>query len=76
MNLLKIDYLELKRLFNTCKNGSFDQSLSSNSIVFIKYVSLNKRPCQARPALVNLNSNKTFYYPFIGSVNYQGMCSR
>ena len=68
--------MELKWLLNTCKNGSFDESLSSNSIVFIKYVSLNKRPCQARLALVNLNSNKPFYYPFTVSVDDQGMCSR
>ena len=30
----------------------------------IKCVSLNKRPCQARPALVDVNSNEPVYCPF------------
>ena len=30
----------------------------------MKCVSLNKRSCQTRPRLVNINSNKPFYYPF------------
>ena len=30
---------------------------------YIKWVSLNNRLCQARPALVNINSNEPFYNP-------------
>ena len=30
----------------------------------MKCVSLNKRSFQTRPTLVNINSNKPFYYPF------------
>ena len=29
-------------------------------------------PCQARPALVNINSNEDLFYPFAGSVNKCG----
>ena len=38
----------------------------------IKCVFLNNRPCQARPTLVNINSNETFYYPFTLNVNKCG----
>ena len=33
---------------------------------------LNNRPCQAKPTLVNINSNKTLFYPFIVSINKCG----
>ena len=51
---------------------SFHLSLDSNSEGRIKFVSLNKRPCQARPILANINSNEPFYDPFNVSVNKCG----
>lgn len=36
---------------------------------YIKWVSLNNRLCQARPALIDINSNEPFYYPFNVSDN-------
>ena len=35
----------------------------------IKYISSNNRPCQARPTLVNINSNEPFSDPFTVRVN-------
>ena len=32
-------------------------------------VSLNIRPCNARPTVVNINSNETLCYPFTVSFN-------
>ena len=41
-----------------------------------KYESLNKRPCQAQPKLVGINSNEPFYYSFTVDVNNcVGSCS-
>ena len=41
---------------------SVGKSLTSNFKGHMKCVSLNNQPCQARPTLVNINSNKT---PFL-----------
>ena len=38
----------------------------------IKWMSLNNRPCQAKPTLLNISSNKTLFYPFIVSINKRG----
>lgn len=43
---------------------NFTRSLASNSEEHVKCASLNNRPGQARPILVNINSNETFFYPF------------
>ena len=51
---------------------SFHLSLDSNSEGRIKFVSLNNRPCQARPILANINCNEPFYDPFTVSVNKCG----
>ena len=61
-------------LLGTC-TGNFDGSLASNSKEHIKCISLNNRPCQARPTLVNINSNKCLFYPFTVSVKYCGSCT-
>lgn len=34
-----------------------------------KCLSLNNRPCQARPTLVEKDSNELFYHPYTVSVN-------
>ena len=35
-------------------------------------LTLNNRPCQARPTLVNINSDETLFYPFTESVDKCG----
>ena len=60
----------LIRLQSPCTTGSFGESFASNSRGRIKCVSLNNRPCQDRPRLFDINSNKSLYYPFI-SLYYQ-----
>ena len=63
-------------LLSGCISGRFDWSLASNSKGPIKCVSLNNRPCQARPKLVIMNSNEPLYYPFIVSVTKSdGSCN-
>ena len=52
--------------------GNLSESLLSNSEESIKCVSLNNQPCQARPTLVNVNSNKPLYYPITATVNKYG----
>ena len=59
-------------LLNTLTT-SFHESLASVSKGSIKCVSLNNRPCQARPTLVDINSNETPFYPFAASVNKCGI---
>ena len=51
---------------------SFSRSLPSNYKEPMKSVSLTDRPCQARPKLVSINSDKTLFYPFTVSVNECG----
>ena len=60
------------RLLSTCTIGSFGESLVSNSKGRLKFISLNNQPSQARPTLVNINSNQPLYYPFTVSVNKCG----
>ena len=57
MHSLKI----LIGLLNVCTKASFCESLVSNSKGPIKCVSLNNHPCQARPKLVNMNSDETLF---------------
>ena len=47
-------------LLNIWRVASFSGSLQSNYQKPIKCVSLTNQSCQARPALVDINSNKTF----------------
>ena len=46
-------------ILNAFKKESFGESLGSNSKGWIKYVSLNNRPRQAR--LTNINSNERLF---------------
>ena len=56
-------------LLNACTKRSFGESLASNSEGHIKCVSPNNvKLCQARPLLDDVNSDETFFYPFIVSV--------
>ena len=60
-------------LFSVYTIGSFCKSLVSNSKGSIKCLTLNNRPYQARPTILNINSNETQFYPFTVSVkNYGG----
>ena len=40
--------------------------------VYLNIVSLNNQPCQARPTLVDINSNEALFYPFTASVDKCG----
>ena len=51
-------------LLSVCAIGSFGESLVSNSKGPIKCVSLSKHPCQARPTIVNINSDETLFFLF------------
>ena len=59
-------------LLSTCTVQIFNGSLAFNSKGPVKCVSLNNRPCQARPTFVIINSNETLFYPFTASVNNCG----
>ena len=48
------------RLSSVCTIGRFRESLVSNLKGPIKSVSLNNYPWQARPTLVNVNSDEIF----------------
>ena len=64
------------KLLSACTTGSFSGSLASNSKASIKCVSLNNRPCQARPTIANIKSNETLFYPFTVSDNvFGGSCN-
>ena len=73
-------------LLKVCTAVIFDRLLVSNYEGRIKFVSLNSGLCQTRPALGNINSTKTLYYPFTVSVNkcggscnttiFSSMCSK
>ena len=75
-DLLKIVFDFIKKMFvgllSVCTIRSFGESLVYNSKIPIKRVSLNNHPHQARPALANINSDETFFYPFTVSVNNCG----
>ena len=59
-------------LLSICAIGSFGLSLVSNYKKPIKCVSTKNQPCQARPTLVNINSDETLFYPFTVTVNKCG----
>ena len=51
------------RLLNVCKIVSFSLLLASISKELIKSISLFNQTGQARPTLVDVNSNETLFYP-------------
>ena len=51
---------------------SFGRSLPPNYKKPITYVTLNSRPCQGRPTIVNINSRETLFYQFLIGVNKCG----
>ena len=50
------------RLLSVYTIESFGESLVSNSKRFVKCVSLNNHPCQARAILNSINSNETPFF--------------
>ena len=66
----------IKKMFigflSVCTIVSFSEPLASSFEKSIKCVSLNNRPCQARPTLVDINSNETLFYSFTVSVTKCG----
>lgn len=52
-------------LLSICTVVVLADHLQSNYKEPIKCVTLNNRPCQARPTLCNIDSNVTLFYPFI-----------
>ena len=64
------------QLLNISPIGRFCNSLTFNSIGLIKYVSLINQPCQDRPKPVDINSDKTLFYPFTVIFNKRvGSCN-
>ena len=68
------------RSLSTCKIGGFGESSTSNhGSNFegrLKLISLNNVPCQTRPALIEVNSNETPFYPFtVGFNKCGGSCN-
>ena len=61
-------------LLNVCTVGRFGVSLASNSRKPIKYLSLDNQTCQARPALVNINSVKLFFIHLLLVLIGDGSC--
>ena len=59
-------------LLNVTTIERFFESLVFNPKGLIKYVFLDNRLCQARPALVNTKFDETIYYQFTVSVNKCG----
>ena len=51
---------------------NFSESIVSNSKGLTKHVSLSNQSCQARPMLVDINSDETFLYIFTTSVSICG----
>ena len=39
----------------------------------IKYVSLNKQPCQCKSTLITRDSDEPLHYPFVVSVNQRSV---
>ena len=57
-------------------NRNVIRLLASDSKEHIKCVSLNNQLCQARPILVNVDSNQCFHHPFTVIVNKSvGSCN-
>ena len=59
-------------LLSICTIKGFVESLVSDSKGIIKCLTLNNRPCEARPTFVNVNSGETLFHPFTVSVNKCG----
>ena len=57
---------------SACTTERCGRSLASNSKGHTKFFSLNNRPCQARPTLLDINSNEPLFYPFSLCVNKFG----
>ena len=53
-------------LWSACTN--FGEPLAINSKVLIKHIFLKYQPCQTRPTIANINSNKTLFYSLTVSV--------
>ena len=52
---------------------SFEKALTAQ---VIKYISLNNKPCLARPTFIDLNSDQLLYYPFVVILDrYDGICN-
>ena len=47
---------------------NFGESLASTSGKYVKSVTLNNQPCQAKPSFVDTNSNKTLFFQFTVSI--------
>ena len=65
---------------STCKIGGFGESSTSNhGSNFegrLKFISLNNLPYQTRPAIIEVNSNETPFYPFTAGFNKcDGSCN-
>ena len=53
-------------LLSACTN--FGEPLAINSKILIKHLSLKYQPCQTRPAIANISSNKTLFYSLTVSI--------
>ena len=54
----------LIRLLSACTMWSFGELLAFNFKGSVKGLSLNSKPCQTRPKLVDISSIETIFYPF------------
>ena len=66
---LKKIFIGLLSVWTTARLGEPSASNFERRIIC---VSLNNQPCQARPTLVDRDSNETLIYPFTVSVNTCG----
>ena len=57
---------------SACTTETFGRSLAANSKGHTKLFSLNNQTCQARPTLLDINSDEPLFYPFILCVNKFG----
>ena len=53
-------------LLSSCTN--FGEPLAINSKILIKHLSLKYQPCQIRPTIANISSNKTLFYSLTVSI--------
>ena len=61
-------------LLSACTVGSFGETLFPNLKRLLKSLPVNNRPWKFRPTIVNINSDKTPFYPFTVSFNKCGGC--
>ena len=59
-------------LLSVCAIGCCCVSLASNYKEPMKCVSLKNQPCKSRRSIVNINSDKTLFYPLTVGVNKCG----